>query len=195
MQLSVAGSPRRTILCARDLPQDGVTHEPRPDLLKRLATCLLGRDQLVFMYAWQRASALKCDSDTDQIGCPKTRKPTSGGCLLLGGHLLNSWGGSADLSISLSLGSAGYYGVVNAAGSSLGQEANIAQACRNPRNRSPSHDPDVSPLDYSMKGLGESFFKAVALEDADWSAVGRCICGWPDCRECFPPLSFRFRRF
>jgi hypothetical protein len=92
------------------------------DALKRLARFLVGRKRLVFKYPWQRANTLECYSDTDWAGCPKTRKSTSGGCLMLGGHLLKSWS-STQPSISLSSGEAEYYGVVKAAGIALGQQS------------------------------------------------------------------------
>ena len=60
------------------------------DALKRLVRFLLGRKRLVFRYPWQMAGTLKCYSDTDWAGCPKTRKSTSGVCLMLGAHLLKS---------------------------------------------------------------------------------------------------------
>ena len=90
--------------------------------LKRLVRFFLGRKRLVFKYPWQRASMLECYSDTDWAGCPKTRKSTSGGCLMLGSHLLKSWS-STQPSISLSSGEAEYYGVVKAAGIAIGHQS------------------------------------------------------------------------
>ena len=92
------------------------------DALKRIARFLLGRRRLIFKYGWQRASTLECYSDTDWAGCQKTRKSTSGGCLLLGGHMIKSWS-STQPSISLSSGEAEYYGVVKASGIALGQQS------------------------------------------------------------------------
>ena len=92
------------------------------DALKRVARFLLGRKRLVFKYPWQRASKLECYSDTDWAGCPKTRKSTSGGCLMLGGHMLKSWS-STQPSVSLSSGEAEYYGLVKASGIALGQQS------------------------------------------------------------------------
>ena len=90
--------------------------------LKRLVRFLFGRKRLVFRYPWQRAGMLECYSDTDWAGCPKTRKSTSGGCLMPGSHLLKTWS-STQPSISFSSGEAEYYGVVKAAGISIGQQA------------------------------------------------------------------------
>ena len=262
------------------------------DALKRVARFLLGRRRLVFKYAWQRASVLECYSDTDWAGCPKTRKSTSGGCLMLGGHLLKSWS-STQPSISLSSGEAEYYGVVKASGIALGQqslmkdlgmnvrvrvwtdssaavgicgrsglgklrhvqthtlwvqervksgaielrkvnglvnpadlftkhlqsrervdqlvklfnceyrdgraasapqlrkndakpEVNVAQTEADPNNTSRPHDPDVLPHDYNDEDLDEIFYKAVVPGDGDGAAASTCICGRPDCLECFP---------
>ena len=80
------------------------------DALKRLCRYLLGRKRLVFKYPWQSTGTLECYSDTDWAGCPKTRKLTSGGCLMLGAHLLKSWS-STQPSISLSSGEAEYHSV------------------------------------------------------------------------------------
>ena len=91
------------------------------DALKRLVRFLLGRKRPVFRYPWQMAGTLECYSDTDWAGCPKTRKSTSGGCLMLGAHLLKSWSGTQP-SISLSSGEVEYYGVAKAAGIALGQQ-------------------------------------------------------------------------
>ena len=95
------------------------------DALKRLCRFLLGRKRLVFKYPWQSAGTLDCYSDTDWAGCTKTRKSTSGGCLMLGAHLLKSWS-STQPSISLSSGEAEYYGVVKASGIALGQQSLMA---------------------------------------------------------------------
>ena len=83
--------------------------------LKRLGRYLVGRPRLVFRYAFQSADTIDCYSDTDWAGCPKTRKSTSGGGILLGQHILKTYS-STQPTISLSSGEAEFYGVVNAAG-------------------------------------------------------------------------------
>ena len=80
---------------------------------------------MVFKYPWQKASTLECYTNSDWAGCPKTRKSNSGGCLMLGGHLIKSWS-STQPSISLSSGEAEYYGVVKAAGIALGHQSLMA---------------------------------------------------------------------
>ena len=89
--------------------------------LKRLVRFLFGRKRLVFRYPGQRVGMLECYSDTDWACCPKTRKSTSGGCLMLGSHLRKTWS-STQPSISLSSSEAEYYGVVRAAGTAIGQQ-------------------------------------------------------------------------
>ena len=61
-------------------------------------------------------------SDTDWAGCVRTRKSTSGGCILIGSHLIKTWS-STQSSVALSSGEAEFYGVVKAAGYGLGYQA------------------------------------------------------------------------
>ncbi len=93
--------------------------------MKRLARYLVGQPRLVIRFPWQRASMIDVYSDTDWAGCPKTRKSTSGGCLMLGTHLLKSWS-STQASVSLSSGEAEFYGVLKAAGVGLGFQSLMA---------------------------------------------------------------------
>jgi histone deacetylase 1/2 len=93
--------------------------------LKRLGRYVAGRKRLVFQYPWQTADRVDTYSDTDWAGCPKTRKSTSGGCLMLGRHLIKSWS-STQASVALSSGEAEFYGVVKAGGVSLGYQALLA---------------------------------------------------------------------
>ena len=90
--------------------------------LKRLGRFLEGKRRLVYHYPWQSCSHVDVYSDTDWGGCPRTRKSTSGGCLMLGKHLVKSWS-STQISPSLSSGEAEFYGVVKAAGIGLGFQA------------------------------------------------------------------------
>ncbi len=87
--------------------------------LKRFGRYLEGRRRLVFLYPWQDADCLDIYSDTDWAGCRRTRKSASGGCLMVGKHLIKSWGSTQNL-VSLSSGEAGFYGVVKASGIGLG---------------------------------------------------------------------------
>jgi len=90
--------------------------------LKRLGRYLIGRPRMVFTFKFQEAETLECYSDTDWAGCPRTRKSTSGGALMLGGHVLKTWS-STQPSVTLSSGEAEFYGVVKAAGTALGQQS------------------------------------------------------------------------
>ena len=69
--------------------------------LKRIARFLAGRPRLVYRYRQQEAHAIDVYSDTDWGGCPKTRKSTSGGVVMLGSHTIKHWS-STQPSVSLS---------------------------------------------------------------------------------------------
>ena len=56
--------------------------------LKGLARYLRSRPRMVFDFEFQAAEGLECLTDSDWAGCARTRKSTSGGCLLLGQHLI-----------------------------------------------------------------------------------------------------------
>lgn len=90
--------------------------------LKRLGRFILGRRRLVFRFDFQHAAQLEAYSDTDWGGCLRTRKSTSGGCLMFGGHMVKSWS-STQQSVSLSSGEAEFYGVVRASGIALGHQS------------------------------------------------------------------------
>ena len=70
----------------------------------------------------QETDMVNVYSDTDWAGCPRTRKSTSGGCLMVGNHVIKTWS-STQVSLALSSGEAEYYGVVRASGVGLGQQA------------------------------------------------------------------------
>ena len=61
-------------------------------------------------------------TDTDWAGCPKTRKSTSGGSLMLGSHTIKHWS-STQTSVALSSGEAEFAGVIRGAGQGLGYQA------------------------------------------------------------------------
>jgi hypothetical protein len=58
-------------------------------------------------------------ADTDHAGCLRTRKSTSGGCVVMGSQLMKSWSSTQPV-ITLSSGEAELYGVVRAAANGLG---------------------------------------------------------------------------
>jgi hypothetical protein len=76
----------------------------------------------VWRFKWQEDHGVTVYSDTDWAGCPRTRKSTSGGCIMSGDHLLKSWS-STQGSVALSSGEAEFYGVVKAAGYGLAYQA------------------------------------------------------------------------
>jgi hypothetical protein len=87
--------------------------------LKRMCRYLVGLPRLVWRYQWQEVETMDVYTDTDWAGCPRTRKSTSGGCVLLGSHALKTWS-STQTSIALSSGEAEFNGVVRGAGVGLG---------------------------------------------------------------------------
>jgi len=59
--------------------------------LKRLGRYLVKARRVVYCYDWQTVSHIDVYSDTDGAGCPRTRRSTTGGALILGTHLIKSW--------------------------------------------------------------------------------------------------------
>jgi hypothetical protein len=90
--------------------------------LKRLCRYFAGLPRLVYVYQQQSVDEVDIFTDTDWAGCPKTRKSTSGGCLMLGHHTLKHWS-STQSGVSLSSGEAEFHGVVKGAGMGLGYQA------------------------------------------------------------------------
>jgi len=93
--------------------------------LKRLGRYLTDRKRLVYSYPFQEADGIHVYSDTDWAGCPKTRRSTSGGAVMLGSHCLKVWS-STQPTVSLSSGEAEFYGLVKASGVGLGFSALLA---------------------------------------------------------------------
>ena len=90
--------------------------------LKRLARFLNGRPRTVYDYPFQQADKIDVYTDTDWAGCARTRKSTSGGCIMLGRHTIKHWS-STQPTISLSSGEAEFYGVVRGSGYGLGYQS------------------------------------------------------------------------
>ncbi len=90
--------------------------------LKRLCRFLSGTPRLVYQYPQQSVDSVDVYTDTDWAGCPRTRKSTSGGCVMLGRHAIKHWS-STQSSISLSSGEAEFAGVIRGAGQGLGYQA------------------------------------------------------------------------
>ena len=82
-------------------------------VLKIIGRFVEGRRRLVMRMPWQNVSAIDVYCDSVWAGCPRTRKSTPGGCVLLGKHMVKSWS-STQACISLSSGDAEHYSVVRA---------------------------------------------------------------------------------
>ena len=90
------------------------------EALKRLGRYLVGHPRLIYKYPFQdQVEACDVYADTDYAGCLRTRKSTSGGCIVMGGHLIKSWASTQPI-ITLSSGEAELHGVVKAAANGLG---------------------------------------------------------------------------
>ena len=87
--------------------------------LQRIARYLLVEGRLVYEYKWQQSGHLQVFVDTDFAGCLKTRKSTSGGCALMGSHLIKHWS-STQRVVTLSSGEAELAGIVKGAAEALG---------------------------------------------------------------------------
>ena len=60
--------------------------------LVRVAKYLLHRPRLVMKYVWQDpVEHITTFSDANWAGCIKSRKSTSGGSIMIGSHLINTW--------------------------------------------------------------------------------------------------------
>ena len=90
--------------------------------LKRVCRFFAGRPRLVYKYPQQSVGEVDVYTDTDWAGCPKTRKSTSGGCVMLGCHAIKHWS-STQTSVALSSGEAEFAGVIRGSGQGLGYQA------------------------------------------------------------------------
>ena len=76
----------------------------------------------MYKFPWQSATHIDVYSDTDWAGCPRTRKSTSGGAVMIGSHTIRTYSSTQTL-VSLSSGEAEYYGLVKGAAAGLGHQA------------------------------------------------------------------------
>ena len=102
--------------------------------LRRLCRFLRQRPRLVYAFPYQQSDSIEAYSDTDWAGCPRTRKSTSGGCIMIGSHVIKCWS-STQASLALSSGEAEYYGVVRAAAAALGHRSLMEDLGLAPRVR------------------------------------------------------------
>ena len=106
------------------------------EALKRLGRYLVKRRRLVFLYPFQEeVECMEVYADTDHAGCLRTRKSTSGGCVMLGARMLKAWS-STQPTITLSSGEAELHGVVRASAAGPG----MPHGCIRPEGSIP-HDP------------------------------------------------------
>ena len=74
--------------------------------IKRLVRYLRGSPGVVYRYPWQDTpKTLSGFADSDWAGCTRTRRSTSGGAILAGGHLLAHWA-RTQVGVALSSGEA-----------------------------------------------------------------------------------------
>ena len=92
------------------------------EALKRICRYLNRAPRLVYEFKQQEVSHVDVYTDTDWAGCLRTRKSTSGGCVMLGQHAVKHWS-STQASVSLSSGEAEFAGVIRGAGHGLGYQA------------------------------------------------------------------------
>ena len=90
--------------------------------IKRICRYLNGLPRLTYTYRQQVVSCIDVYTDTDWAGCPRTRKSTSGGCVVLGRHTAKHWS-STQTSVALSSGEAEFAGVIRGSGQGLGYQA------------------------------------------------------------------------
>ena len=80
--------------------------------VKRVVRYLKGESRVVYEYNWQNLKNISVYVDTDWAGCFKTRKSTSGGAIMRGGHLLKHWS-TTQQTVALSSGEAELKGIEN----------------------------------------------------------------------------------
>lgn len=92
--------------------------------LKRIARYLVQHPRLVIRFADVGAlpSEVRVFSDSDWAGCLRTRRSTSGGCVVLNGAVVRSWS-STQATIALSSGEAELTALVKAAAEGIGVQA------------------------------------------------------------------------
>jgi hypothetical protein len=87
--------------------------------LRRVVRYLADEPRVVYHFGWQAEGEFNAYVDTDFAGCHKTRKSTSGGCAMLGGHLVKHWSTTQKV-VTLSSGEAELAGIVKGSAEALG---------------------------------------------------------------------------
>ena len=107
------------------VPKDIAKHMAKPMSLDwskilRVARYLLGAPRYVQRYEWQhQETRVDAYADSDCPGDRVNRKSTSGGALMIGGHMIKSWSTTQPV-IALSPGEAELYSLVKAAAQAKG---------------------------------------------------------------------------
>jgi hypothetical protein len=90
--------------------------------VKRLARYLAGVPRKVTKYSLQKIpEKIVIWTDSHYAGCSRTRKSTSGGVVMFGGHCLKTWSSTQDV-VALSSGEAEYYALVKAVSKGIGMK-------------------------------------------------------------------------
>ena len=96
---------------------------------KTIGRYLLGTPRLVMRFDWcDQIDTLSVYSDSDWAGCRNTRKSTSGGVLMFGGHLIKTYS-RQQRTIALSSAEAELYALVAASAEALGMAAYAFYLC------------------------------------------------------------------
>ena len=91
--------------------------------LKRLARYLAGTPRLIYNYPWQNEPAgIRVFVDTDFAGCKATRRSTSGGVAMFGGHCIKHWS-KTQSTVCLSSGEAELRGIADGLAQALGLQS------------------------------------------------------------------------
>eukprot|EP00974_Lingulodinium_polyedra_P111315 10767400-Lingulodinium_polyedra.AAC.1 len=93
-------------------------------LLRKVAQYLVDSPRVQYRYDWEPEAEgnLAIFVDTDFAGCAASRRSTSGGCAMRGGHLLKHWS-CTQKTVTLSSGEAELGGVVKGVGEGFGLQA------------------------------------------------------------------------
>ena len=121
--------------------------------MKRPARYLVSICEVKLYYRWQDDIKDLCVCvDSDWAGCRRTRKSTSGGCMMIGRHLLRTRS-STQPSIAMSSAEAEYYALVEGATRSLGLQSMMRELGLK-KNISLQTDSSAAKSFASQRGLG-----------------------------------------
>ena len=91
--------------------------------LERLGKYLRGKPRLVWHYHWQEeAEFLRAFSDANWAGCPRSRRSTSGGVIMMGTHVIRVYSKTQSV-IALSSAESEFYATTKSATESIGMVA------------------------------------------------------------------------